>query len=160
MKIVSRSIQDTNAIARDLAGVLQQTKRSGRATILALKGDLGAGKTALTKSLAAVLGVKKDITSPTFVLEKIYTLPPSAQFLRLIHIDAYRLDDAKQLTALRWEEIIADEKNLVVLEWPERVEGAIPSTAVTLSLVFVDDTTREITIPRKISDVWPAKKKT
>lgn len=159
MKIVTRSTQETDAVAIDLAHTLKKVKQKDHATVLALKGDLGAGKTALTKALARALGVKKDVTSPTFVLEKIYPLPSSAPFSQLIHIDAYRLDGAHQLSSLRWEEVIADEKNLVVLEWPERVNEAIPSTAITLMLAFVDDTTREIVVPKKLTSLWPQKKK-
>lgn len=98
-------------------------KKDAGASLVLLEGELGAGKTAFTQAVARSLGVKGRVTSPTFVIEKIYALPQGTKhtFKRLVHIDAYRLKSLSDLTALDWEERIADPHALILLEWPERV---------------------------------------
>ncbi|MCX6753845.1 MAG: tRNA (adenosine(37)-N6)-threonylcarbamoyltransferase complex ATPase subunit type 1 TsaE, partial [Candidatus Nomurabacteria bacterium] len=70
------------------------------ATVISLSGDLGAGKTTITKEIAKQLGIKENVVSPTFVIMKIYKLKSSSKhyfnFKKLIHIDAYRIEDAKE----------------------------------------------------------------
>ncbi len=139
---LSKSLSDTRAIAEDF---LDSLKTAEHATVVALSGDLGAGKTAFTKELGNLLGIPHDqITSPTFVIMKIFNIRHSL-FEHLIHIDAYRLEDEQELVSLGWNEIIEDPKNLILVEWPEMVKGLIPKDARKLSLKFVDESTREIT---------------
>ena len=123
--------------------VLASLSLGKQAAILTLSGELGAGKTAFVKALAKALRIRENITSPTFVIEKIYTLE-NQLFERLIHIDAYRIEDKKELEVLKWKEIIADPKNLIALEWPEHVAALIPKSAREIKFVFVDDTTRSV----------------
>ncbi|KKW17427.1 MAG: Hydrolase, P-loop family [Candidatus Magasanikbacteria bacterium GW2011_GWA2_50_22] len=118
--------------------------KKDRATVVALFGDLGAGKTAFAKALARAYGIEDDVTSPTFVIEKIYT-PAKGPFSRLIHIDAYRLNSAHDLEVLGWDELLQAPSNLILVEWPENVERAIPSDAYRISLEYVDEHTRSIT---------------
>ena len=117
--------------------------RTGSATLITLSGELGAGKTAFTKALALALGVDEAVTSPTFVLEKIYELE-NQNFKRLVHIDAYRLESGVDLAPLGFDEIMQDSVNLVVLEWPEKVVGVLPSPAVVITLEALPDGTRTI----------------
>ncbi len=141
---VSKGLADTAKCAQQVAATIIPAT-STTATILALSGDLGAGKTAFVKALASALGIKDTITSPTFVIEQIYALPKNSSFDRLIHIDAYRLEKASELERLRWAEIAADPCNLICLEWPENVAGlSHMSHARTLRFRFVDENTREI----------------
>lgn len=140
---LSKSLSDTRAIAEDF---LDSLKTAEHATVVALSGDLGAGKTAFTKELGNLLGIPHDqITSPTFVIMKIFNIHHSL-FEHLIHIDAYRLEDEQELVSLGWNEIIEDPKNLILIEWPEMVKGLIPKDARKLSLKFVDESTREIRV--------------
>jgi len=113
------------------------TPRS-RATIVALSGDLGGGKTTFTQEIAKILGITASVTSPTFILENIYTLS-GKKWERLIHIDAYRLKSADELRALGWDDIAADPKNLIVLEWPERVPELLPEDTVKISFDINSD---------------------
>ncbi len=117
-----------------------------RATILALYGNLGAGKTTFIQGLAKALGIKGQIISPTFVIEKIYRAPKSAKsfFKNLIHIDAYRLDTGGDLLKLGFAELVQDPKNLVALEWSERVENIFPENIHKIYLEFIDEQTRKI----------------
>lgn len=138
-----RSLEEMEAFAKDFLKKLQPKK--GGATVVGLKGDLGAGKTAFTKLLAKQLGVSDDVTSPTFVIEKKYNIKHPS-FSHLLHIDAYRLESGTELMNLGWERELADEHNLIVLEWPERVEDVMPKNTKYLSFEYVDENTREIEI--------------
>lgn len=117
------------------------------ATVVTLSGDLGAGKTTFTQGVARALGVTETVTSPTFVLEKIYPIRNTSRsngagklgFKRLVHIDAYRLKGAHELEVLGWNELLADPGNLILLEWPERVEGAIPNDATRITFDIQGD---------------------
>lgn len=97
-----------------------------QATLVGLSGHLGAGKTAFVKVLAKSLGVTDEITSPTYVIMKIYDISIDLSlglglctWKRLVHIDAYRLEKYEELEVLNWEQLIADPNNLIVVEWPE-----------------------------------------
>jgi tRNA threonylcarbamoyladenosine biosynthesis protein TsaE len=115
------------------------------ATVVALSGELGVGKTTLTQAIARELGVGENIISPTFVIMKSYKIQ-NGPFKTLVHIDAYRLDSVKELERLGWAELIADPKNLILIEWPERVLEATPVYAHTIQLVHRDENLREIHI--------------
>ena len=119
-------------VAEDLSRV------RATATVVALSGDLGAGKTSFAQGVARALGVGEDVTSPTFVIEKIYTLTGQV-FARLIHIDAYRLTQSQELKVLGWDEICRDPSNLIVIEWPEHVADSIPSDAIKITLTGSGD---------------------
>lgn len=143
------SLEETAAFAAELLAELSP-REDGRATVLALSGDLGAGKTAFVKALAKRLGITEHITSPTFVIMKAYNLQPTAHsgFEKLIHIDAYRMNGGHELSVLGWEELLNDPKNLIALEWPELVHEVVPETAIQLTFAHVDETTRKITYNR------------
>lgn len=145
--LISKSLEDTAAFAKD---VLKSIQKGPEATILCLSGDLGSGKTAFVKEFGAILGIPKDsITSPTFVIEKIYQLTTgnkNQSFTHLIHIDAYRLENERELETLGWKEIATDPKNLILIEWPEMVPTIIPQDAKHITFEFINETTREITI--------------
>jgi|SRR3989344_721074 len=113
------------------------------ATVVGLAGDLGAGKTTFIQGAAKSLGIEESVTSPTFVIEKIYPLVDQP-FAHLIHIDAYRLKSADELVALGWGEIIRDPRNVIFIEWPERVSNIMPADAKRLKLRFIDEKTRGI----------------
>jgi len=121
------------------------------ATLVTLSGELGAGKTAFTKEVAKALGVEEVVTSPTFVLEKIYALPskvghPMSDFKQFIHIDAYRLDSATDLAPLGFDEVMKDPSNLIFLEWPERVAEGLPPATVNIAFSVLPDHSRQMQI--------------
>ena len=111
--------------------------------MLALYGDLGSGKTTFVQQLGRLLGIKRSLQSPTFVIMKNYALKV-ATFSHFIHIDAYRLQSEAELTQLGFAQLLKDPSNLIAIEWAERVEGLIPADSVRVRFRFVDDTTREI----------------
>ena len=117
------------------------------ATVIGLYGDLGAGKTTFTKALADVLGVTCTVTSPTFVIEKIYAVKnkkTSNNFFHLVHIDAYRLKDGDELKKLDWETIVSDSGNLIVVEWADRIEELLPQNTKKVFFQVIGKNTRNI----------------
>lgn len=142
MKIISKSLEETEKVAREFVEK-EFTVSNGGALVAGLYGDLGSGKTAFTQAVAKCLGVKETVTSPTFVIEKIYKLK-NKNFDHLIHIDAYRLKSGDELLHLGWEEIAKNPKNLILIEWPERVAEILPGDMKKIYFIFVAENTREI----------------
>ena len=125
--------------------LIESLTPGNQATVVALQGELGAGKTTFTQEVGKILGVEENMHSPTFVIEKIYAIDYKG-FKKLIHIDAYRIEKESELLHLGWDEIIKDKENLILIEWPERVPGIIPSDAKKIFFKHVDENTREIKI--------------
>lgn len=142
MKILSKSLEETEKIARDFIEK-EFLRNESDAIIVGLYGDLGSGKTAFTQAVAKYLGVKEVVTSPTFVIEKIYKLK-GGHFDHLIHIDAYRLKSGDELLRLGWEEIAKNPKNIIFVEWPERVAEILPNNIKKIYFFFINENTREI----------------
>lgn len=141
MKFVSKNLQDTADIAEKF--LAECASREGEALVVGLSGDLGSGKTAFTQAVAKQLGIQDIVTSPTFIIEKIYKLN-NQQFDHLIHIDAYRLESGSELLHLGWKEIAANPKNVIFIEWPEKVIDILPKGITMIEFKFIDETTREI----------------
>lgn len=109
--------------------------------VLALWGELGAGKTVLTKGVAAGLGLDPaDVTSPTFIIEHEH----EGGRIPLFHLDLYRLEGA-DLGSTGWEEAL-DSGGLTVIEWPDRVGDALPEDRIDVRLEHIADTKRAVTI--------------
>ncbi len=142
----TRRLESTQALAAFAAELMEGLlpREDGRATVLALSGDLGAGKTAFVQSLAAHLGITEQITSPTFVIMKQYPITAGSDFKQLVHIDAYRMKDGHELSVLGWEALLSDSGNLIALEWPELVADVVPETSIKLAFSHVDETTRDV----------------
>ncbi len=134
---------DIEKVAKEILGELEARSQSLGAMIVALSGDLGAGKTTLTQTIARELGVRENVISPTFILMKSYELRGSP-FKNLVHIDAYRFDSYHELERLGWDKIISDKTNLVLLEWPEKVSEIIPESAIKIKLSHINENEREI----------------
>lgn len=92
--------------------------------VIALRGDLGAGKSTLARAVAHGAGVAGDVPSPTFNLVFRYDTPRGIQ---LQHLDLYRLEDPDEVWELGWSELGAPDE-LVLIEWPERAESLLPPT--------------------------------
>lgn len=123
-----RSAAETLAAGRALGELLVP------GDVIALDGQLGAGKTQFVKGLALGLSVPVDepVVSPTFVLVREYI-----GRLKLYHLDAYRLGSSAELEALGWEEMLADDQAVVALEWADRVADALPASACHIELGHV-----------------------
>jgi|SRR3989344_8591489 len=134
MQKIAKNVKETNTIAKIfLREILKNNKRNNGALVVALSGNLGAGKTAFAKAIAKNLGIKDKISSPTFVILKKYSVKLKG-YKYFFHIDAYRLENEKDLQVLKWEEIISNKEHLVFIEWPEMVSKAIPSHAKSIAI--------------------------
>jgi tRNA threonylcarbamoyladenosine biosynthesis protein TsaE len=141
-KYLSESIPETKDAARIL---LDSIELGEQASVVALQGDLGSGKTTFVKLVGELVGIPENIASPTFVIEKIYPIAWRG-FKNLIHIDAYRLESIEEIVHIGWHDIARVSENLIFIEWPERVSAVIPTGARKVSFKFIDETTREIEI--------------
>lgn len=121
--VTTSSAGESHALAEEFARALPAD------TTLALHGDLGVGKTTFVQGLARGLGVTEPVTSPTFT---IFTLYKGAA-RTLVHMDAYRLDNDRQLDALMLEDFLVSPWILAV-EWPEKIAAWIPRSALHLDL--------------------------
>ena len=148
---ISKSVEETNKIAEDFLKHIQNT-HTNCATVVGLFGDLGSGKTTFTQALGKILGVKEVMTSPTFVIEKRYEInqgeafgvPKASPWLKLIHIDAYRLESGEEIMNLNFQEDIKNPENLILIEWPERIKEALPTDLVKINFKFISEFEREI----------------
>ncbi len=137
----SASPEDTRAIGRELAAGL----RGG--DVVLLSGDLGAGKTELTKGIAAGLGVTDLVQSPTFALVDEHPAAALGPEARLIHLDLYRLEPA-ELDGIGWDDLMASDDDVVVVEWAERAAGRLPDRYLLVELTITGAESREIRISR------------
>ncbi len=110
--------------------------------ILELVGDVGAGKTTLTKGIAAGMGVSEDVQSPSFTISRVYD---GRDDLQLSHYDFYRLGDAG-IMADELHETIHDPRAVTVIEWAGIVSGVLPADRLTLSIASPQETVRHITL--------------
>ncbi|OGY98763.1 MAG: tRNA (adenosine(37)-N6)-threonylcarbamoyltransferase complex ATPase subunit type 1 TsaE [Candidatus Liptonbacteria bacterium RIFCSPHIGHO2_01_FULL_57_28] len=103
--------------------------------VIALSGDLGAGKTTFAQGFLKALGARGKVTSPTFVLMKRFRLPARGKkprrFKRAYHIDAYRFRAPRESGALGLAEIFKDPQAVVLVEWPERLKGLLPKKKIS-----------------------------
>jgi tRNA threonylcarbamoyladenosine biosynthesis protein TsaE len=100
--------------------------------VMAIAGDLGAGKTTLVQAICRGYGVTETVTSPTFALVHEYQAPAS----RVYHLDLYRLDDDRGLTSIGWDDIMSAHA-LILVEWPERAGSRFPRDHVSIALEHV-----------------------
>ncbi len=103
--------------------------------VIELLGDVGAGKTTFTRGLAKGLGIKEPITSPSFTISKVYALPSGGN---LVHYDFYRLPDPG-LMADDLSENLANQNNVVVIEWGESVAELLPENHYKIEIRYAGD---------------------
>jgi len=130
LRRLTTSPRGTGQYAKKIARLLSGIK-SGQAAVVGLSGELGAGKTVFARELLRALGVKEKIVSPTFVLLREYKTS-SGVYPTAYHLDAYRLSGALDVKPLRLGELMKKKGNLLLIEWPERIKGAMPGRALTV----------------------------
>ncbi len=108
--------------------------------VIELVGDVGAGKTTLTKAIAAGMGITDNISSPSYTLSQAYK---ASSGLRLVHYDFYRLDDPGIL-ASELEETMTDESVVVAIEWSGIVAGILPADHLRVEIAPLDETSRRL----------------
>ena len=125
-----RNLPDIRA-TNELGAALARLLRAG--DIVALYGDLGAGKTTLARALITELGYSGEVPSPTFTLAQSYDLSPVAVW----HFDLYRIDDPDEIIELGLEEALAE--SITLIEWPERMESQLPADRLDVELTYTDN---------------------
>lgn len=134
----------------------KKEEKQNTSTIICLDGNLGSGKTTFTKYFVKNFKIKEDVTSPTFVICKTFDIPDNylskkqkdkfknIKFKKIYHFDMYRLKSSSELNVLNWIEIIDNPENVVLIEWPEIVQDAIPKKCFKLSFEFINKNQRNI----------------
>lgn len=126
-------IDTTARVARRLAPLLR------RGDVIALFGDLGAGKTAFARFLIQALGVEDEVPSPTFTLVQTYDVA-DRDYDAISHFDLYRIDDPDDVPELGMDE--AFDTGVTLIEWPERMGTALPEDRLSIQLSLVEDRRR------------------
>lgn len=139
---ITENFKQTQKLGELLALELKDGK------IICLEGDLGAGKTTFTQGLLKGLKVRGPYTSPTFVIMKEYVIKSKNQnpnFKNIYHIDAYRVKD-KDILNLGWEELIAGKKNIIIVEWADRIKKILPKDCLKIKFKWVGENKRKVTL--------------
>ena len=148
MIFITKSEEETRKLSSKVISELDKLTFLG-AKIVLLEGELGAGKTVFSKGFAKELKIKAKIKSPTFVLMKKYKIPAKKSELKnryLYHLDCYRLRDWHDLVPLGFKDILKDKNAIVLIEWPERINPALPKKYVRVHIDHLDNNKRKIKI--------------
>lgn len=138
-EIITKSERETKRVARLLAEeIIRKPLKTKGAVVIGLEGELGSGKTIFVQGFAKGLGIRRRLTSPTFVLIKKYK--------NLYHIDCYRLNKPKDLLDLDFKEIISDPKNIVLIEWAEKIRRILPKNIVWVKFEIINQNKRKLKI--------------
>lgn len=139
------SVEELKAVAGELLGLWKQLSNvSNEAVVVALSGDLGAGKTTFVQQLGQILGVEETITSPTFVLMKSYETS-DVSFAKLVHMDAYRIEDDSEMTPLNFTSLLKEKNTLICIEWAERISAFLPARTIKIDLESLPQSKHKIT---------------
>jgi len=129
----SRSADQTRQLGAHLGGTLK------RGDVICLQGDLGAGKTTLVQGIAHGWGSRDSVSSPTFIIVNEYRRDDE---IKLFHMDAYRLDSMPEAEEIDLDSMLTD--GVLIVEWPERMDGLIPTERLWITFEYVSDEEREI----------------
>ncbi len=138
------SLEDIDSYAQQFVESVPKTKGK-EASVVALEGDLGAGKTTFVQAVARAMEVKEHVTSPTFTIMQSYKTEHPV-FSKLVHIDAYRLEGEIKDT-IGFEDVQRNPSAIIFIEWPKNILQLLISPKDVRTLIFktVDETTRNIT---------------
>lgn len=135
---ISKSKIETINIAKEFVKNIETN-------VLAMEGNLGAGKTTFAKGLAQGLKIKKEITSPTFTIIKLYKTK-NKKYKQFCHIDTYRLNSENELLSIGFDEYLKDESILILIEWSEKIKNLLPEIYYKISIDHINENTRKIKI--------------
>jgi len=137
-EIFTSNSSQTKKVGRLLAQEILKTGPAGQAIIIGLVGDLGGGKTTFLQGFAQELGVKDRILSPTFIIMR--------RTGNFYHLDCYRIKNPKEISALGFKKLLADPKNIIAVEWADRIQGLLPKNAIIVRFKITGKNTRKISI--------------
>lgn len=137
---ISRQESDTKKIG----GLLLKKYPNNR--VFLLSGNLGSGKTILVQGAAESLGIKKNVNSPTFVIANIYGIKRNKKFKQLVHIDAYRLNNKKDLENIAFFDYLKQKDSLIMIEWGNKVKKYLSPAVLNVKFNGLKNNERKITI--------------
>ncbi|MFH1423612.1 MAG: tRNA (adenosine(37)-N6)-threonylcarbamoyltransferase complex ATPase subunit type 1 TsaE [Candidatus Nealsonbacteria bacterium] len=145
---LTKNAGQTKKLGEALARMLFKSRSEDKAVVVALRGDLGGGKTTFLQGFAKGLGGRVKILSPTFIIMRRMKLDNCSigQLDNFFHVDAYRLQGARDLLELGFREVVASPKNVVAIEWADIVRKIIPRHAVWVDFDFIDKNKRRIVV--------------
>lgn len=138
MVFITKNEEETLDVGKKIAALLEG------GDILSLVGNLGAGKTVLTRGISEVLGVVGGVKSPTFTLMNIYKAKNNQGIKLICHIDAYRLNNAQDLLHIGAQEFFDDPSVLTIVEWGDKVRDILPRRAKVISIESNKESERKI----------------
>ncbi|MCP6718392.1 MAG: tRNA (adenosine(37)-N6)-threonylcarbamoyltransferase complex ATPase subunit type 1 TsaE [Patescibacteria group bacterium] len=139
---ITNSVLKTQKLAKQLAKEILKKQESRKAHVLGLEGDLGGGKTTFLQGFAKGLGIRQKILSPTFVILKKFKVKHKIFY----HIDCYRIKKPKEILDLGFKQIISDPRNIVAVEWSNRIKKIMPKNTILISFEFINKNKRKIII--------------
>jgi len=145
LKILSRSEKETKEIGKKLAQEILEGKKP---KVIALIGELGSGKTTFIKGFASGLKIKRKIISPSFLIFREYPFFYRKKKYKFYHWDLYRVNSKKEILNLGFKEIISDPKNIVAIEWADKIKGILPKNSLKIYFSFKNLKEREIKIKK------------
>ena len=148
MTIFSKSVEETKKMAANLAKEIAKSgnENGKNAIVVALEGELGAGKTTFVQGFAKGFKIDDKITSPTFVIFKMYSIGKGKYFKKMVHVDCYRLKDHKDLLNIGFNDVVKDKDNIVLIEWSDRVEKILPQKHIKIHIDHINENERKIMI--------------
>ena len=135
------TLAELDTFAQEMLSTLSQ---KDSAHVIALTGDLGVGKTSFTQALAKHLDIAEHVVSPTFMIMRSYQTE-NPNFKKLVHIDAYRVEDIREMEVLKIPELFSEAGTVICIEWPERIAALIPQDAHRITFAVNSDDSRTIT---------------
>jgi tRNA threonylcarbamoyladenosine biosynthesis protein TsaE len=144
---LTKSSAQTKKLGESFAKNILKRSPTKKVIVLGLIGDLGGGKTTFLQGFAKGLGIKEKILSPTFIIMRRFRIcANSRKFADFYHIDCYRIQRPKEILELGFKEIISNSKNLVAVEWADRIRKILPKNVLILKFEFINRNTRKIVL--------------
>lgn len=144
---ITKTAQETEKLGEEMAHEIvhgsQFTVHSKNATVVCLYGELGGGKTVFARGFGRGLGLKQRILSPTFLLMRAYPIEQGGNFY---HLDLYRVNSAQEIKDLGIKEALDNEKNIILIEWAERLHELLPKERIDIKFRVLGDRKHEIKI--------------
>tara|TARA_Y100000591_G_scaffold326503_1_gene349315 strand:+ start:657 stop:1097 length:441 start_codon:yes stop_codon:yes gene_type:complete len=122
VEVICNSVQETKNFANSLS------KKFQKGQVIALNGDLGSGKTTFSQGIAEGLGIEQHVGSPTFKLVSEYV----GKFLKLYHVDCYRLNNAEEFLNLGGENLLLPDNGITLIEWANIIQELLPENVIEI----------------------------
>jgi tRNA threonylcarbamoyladenosine biosynthesis protein TsaE len=140
---MKRIITDNFASTQKLGQEFAESLNGG--SVIALHGNLGSGKTTFVQGLAKGLGIEKNIISPTFIIMRTYDVDIK-NVKKFYHVDLYRIESEHDVEGLGLLELINDPENIIVIEWPDKIEHLLPEKRIDIYFEYLQDDKRKVSI--------------